>query len=130
MSTQITEVWSDLDHRFVADGLGNLKKVINVQAVQTSIDNILRTRKGERVMLPEFGSNLSGILFEPTNSTMIDFLSRDLKQSIERWDDRVLVTEIKYLQEPDLNTITLQISFMIKGYSKVFTYEKPIKGEI
>jgi len=41
MGVQIGEVWSDLDHRLIQDGRGQLKKVTNVAAVMTSIDNIL-----------------------------------------------------------------------------------------
>jgi len=130
MGTQINEVWSDLDHRLVEDSEGNLKKVINIQAVYSSIDNIIRTSKGERVMLPTFAANLKNILFESMNSTLIDFFSRELKKTIERWDDRVVVTQVQYLQDPDASSISLVISFMIKGHPKVFKYETSIKGEM
>jgi len=48
MNTKTTEVWSEIDPEIVSDGLGQIKRVINVDAVKASIDNILRTRPGER----------------------------------------------------------------------------------
>jgi len=128
--TKIGTIWSDLDHRLIQDAQGNLKKVVNVQSVYTSIDNILRTYKGERVMLPSFASNLKSILFESMNKPMMDFLSRDLKEMIEKWDDRVLVTHTRFLEDPDNNSIVFELSFVIKGYSKVFRYETSVKGEL
>jgi len=129
MSTKIQEIWSDLDHRLIQDAQGALKKVINVQAVMTSVDNILRTRKGERVNLPEFGSSFRDMVFESMNSPLIDLVSRDIKNEIEMWDDRVVVTQVRYLEEPDNNTVIIEINFMIKGYYKIFKQEVSIKGE-
>lgn len=129
MGIQVAEIWSDLDHRLIQDAQGRLKKVINVQSVMTSIDNILRTYKGERVMLPEFGSVLKSIVFELIDSDLVDFISRDIKDAIEAWDDRVDVKEVSFLSEPDENAISLRLMFAIRGYEQIFKYEKPIRGE-
>ena len=129
MATKIETVWSDLDHRFIQDDKGELKSVINIAAVQSSVDNILRTSKGERVMLPEFGSSLRGMAFESMNSPIIDLISRDLKNEIETWDDRVSVTQVRYMDDPDHNAVIIEISFTIKGYYKIFKQEVPIRGE-
>lgn len=128
-TTKIEEIWSDLDHRLVQDAQGDLKKVINVQSVLTSVDNILRTNKGERVMLPEFGSSLKDIVFESMNSPILDLISRDLKNEIETWDDRVNVVQVRYLDDPDSNSVILEISFSIKGFYRIFKQEIFIKGE-
>jgi len=130
MSTQVGEVWSDLDHRLIQDAQGVLKKVINISAVMTSIDNIIRTSRGERVMLPDFASNLKSIVFESMGGPLMDLVSRDIKETIEKWDDRVTVTQVRYLAEPDSNSIALEIAFIIKGFYRVFKYETSIKGEV
>lgn len=44
------EVWSDLHHELITDSQGRVKKVLDVDAVYTSIDNILRTYQGERCL--------------------------------------------------------------------------------
>jgi len=130
VSTKIKEIWSDIDHRFIQDSRGNLKVAINIESVYSSIDNILRTRRGERVMLPEFGSNLMDAVFEPLNDTILKFLSRDLKETIERWDDRVIVNEVQIFQDPDYSSISLTVLFIIKGYTNIFKYETQVRGEV
>ena len=82
------EIWSDIHQDIIADAQGNLKKVVNIDSVRTSIDNILRTYQGERVFLPTFASKLKDILFEPINDYIINKLSQSVKSTIELWDDR------------------------------------------
>jgi len=129
MATKAGIIWSEIDHRFIKDAQGRLKIAENVAAVMSSIDNILRTRRGERVMLPSFGSDLAGVLFEPVNSSTIKFLSRALKNDIERWDDRVLISSVEIYPDPDSGYISITLLFSIKGISDLLKYETVIKGE-
>ena len=123
------EIWSDIDHRFVKDSVGALKKAVNIQAVYSSIDNILRTNKGERVMLPQFASDIHGMMFEPLNQASVSFLTKGIKDTIEFWDNRVKVEEISIGRDPDRNTLSIALVFMIQGYTDAFQYETPITGE-
>jgi len=129
MSSKISTIWSDLDHRLIQDAQGALKKVDNVQAVMSSVDNILRTSKGERVNLPSFGSSLKNMVFESMNSPLIDLLSQSLKDEIEFWDSRVIVSQIRYMEEPDNNSIVVEVAFSIRGYDKIFKQEVTVRGE-
>jgi len=117
--------WSDLHHDIKQDAQGGVKKVVDIESVLTSIDNILGTRPGERVMLPQFSSALQGMLFEPITSHLRLKVSNEVKRTIERWDDRVKVTGVDYSSDPDRSAIFLTISFRIRGYpQQVFTYTK------
>jgi len=126
---KISKVWSDVDHRITANALGDIKIVINADSVTTSIDNILRTYYGERVMRPEFGSNLKTILFENTNSAMMNFLSRQLKNNIERWENRVIINQLDFYSDPDMNSVSIEIAFIIKGHQGIYKHTVDIKGE-
>lgn len=129
MATQIGTVWSDLDHRLIQDAEGSLKKVVNVEAVMTSIDNILRTYKGERVMLPTFASNLHGLLFSRLNQTVVKYVARDIKEVIEMWEPRVAIANVKLESDPDQNTISLELLITIRGHDKIFRYQTSIRSE-
>lgn len=120
----LPEVWSDLDHKIIHDSRGAIKKVVNVDSVVTSIDNILGTRQGERVMLPEFASTIGDMLFEPIDDNLLDFMAREVKRVIERWDDRVKVTSVNFTSDPDRNTVHMNIQFRVGGYEQIFEYQK------
>lgn len=130
VKTTADVVWSDLDHRFVKDSQGNLKLVENVASVMSSIDNILRTRKGERCYLPEFGSNLAGSVFESFDDTILKYLSRDIRITIERWDDRVIVEDVQLYSDPDQGVLSITVLFSIKGHGNIYRYETQVKSEV
>lgn len=129
MAVQVGEVWSDLHHEIIQDGQGQIKKVTNVGAVLASIDNILRTYRGERVMLPQFASGLRGMVFEGMNDTLLKYLTQEVREMIQTWDDRVTVTEVEVSSDPDQQYIQLVVTFIIKGYGDIFKYETSLKGE-
>ena len=117
----LDEIWSDLHQDLVADAQGSLKKVINEDSVRTSISNIIGTFQGERIMLPEFASNLRSLVFEQTNPALVDRFATDVKNMIERWDDRVIVSTVSFSIDPDNHFVSITVLFMIRSYTEVYT---------
>lgn len=129
-SEKVGVVWSDLDPRIIPDGQGDIKVVENVAAVMGSIDNILRTRKGERVMLAEFGSNLGSMVFENMDDTLMKFIAHDVKESIESWDDRVYVEQVRAVADPDRSAVSIVVMFRIRGHgNSIFEHKILLRGE-
>jgi len=117
-------VWSDIDHRFITDSQGNIKTVNNIDSVITSMDNIMTTYHGERVMLPQFASRMRDLLFEPINEDMMGFLATEVKNVIESWDNRVKVIAVSTSADPDKGYVQMDIEFAVKGFQGAFTYTK------
>jgi phage baseplate assembly protein W len=116
-----TEVWSDLNDALVTDNQGNILKAINIDAVKVSIRNILGTYKGERTFLPQFGSAIGDLVFEPMSESFLNKITTDLKENIEIWDDRVIVTGVDVKSDPDRSYVEISVSFNVKGYTETFT---------
>jgi len=116
------EIWSDLHQSLASDAQGNLRKVVNIDSVKTSIDNILGTSRGERVFLPEFAIGLRGMIFEPINPTLVNRLSNEIKESIETWDPRVTVVGVDFTEDTDNNFVGVTLRFNIQGYAETFNY--------
>ena len=55
---------------------------------------------------------------------------QNIKDEIEFWDNRVSVTQIRYIEDPDGNSIAIEIAFSIKGYNKIFKQEVAVRGEV
>lgn len=125
----VAEIWSDIHSRIPVDARGSIKKVINVDAVISSIDNILRTRPSERVMLPSFGAGMQDLVFETTSEDSYDSLADTIKTAIETWDDRVIINSIDFYTEPDQNLLTVKMFFAIRGYDRIFEYSTALLGE-
>jgi phage baseplate assembly protein W len=121
-----TEIWSDLHQSFVTDSHGRIKRSVNIDAVMTSIDNIIGTSQGERVMLPTFASRMKDLLFEPMDETLGRLISDELKRVIEAWDDRPSITGIDIVTDPTTNFVAIHVHFTIKGYPEAYTYTKAV----
>ncbi len=66
-------------------------EALNDEAINVSIENILSTSFGERIFLLEFGSPLYGLLFENINEQNGEQLLDKGIESIEKWEDRVII---------------------------------------
>lgn len=105
MSILIPVVYSEVDTYFEKvtyentddynDNLGDVRKVVNGDVIADSLRNILRTKKTERVMLPEFGSNIDSILFEPMCEETASMIYHEVIDAIERWEDRVYIEKVE-----------------------------------
>lgn len=117
----ISEIWSDIHQDIETDFSGSIRKVINVEAVKTSLDNILRTRYGSRVMLPEFGCGLQDMLFSLMGEQLGERMVKETQEAIQRWDDRIRIVSIDVYQLKDQNHVDINIRFSVYGsYEDIF----------
>lgn len=62
--------------------------------IKSNLHMLLRTKKGERRMNPEFGSGLWSVLFENFNDDMEPIIQSTIRADIQRWMSYVNVDEI------------------------------------
>lgn len=121
-------LWSDINNEFKLDATGAVRIEEDVNAVKTSITNILSTELGERLFLPEFGGALRNILFEPMDEHSVQRLATTIRDVINRWDDRVIVEAIDFNPDPDNSKIDIVIRFRVKAQLGVYTHKVTIGG--
>jgi phage baseplate assembly protein W len=124
----MSETWSDLHPALIQDAQGRLKVVTDVAAVMSSIDSILRISPGECVFLPQLGCGLDSLVFENITPTLAKLLSREIKEKIEIWDNRVSVTDVSFDSDPDKSSVTIVVQFSVKGLPGIFKYQSNLKG--
>lgn len=118
-------VWSDLHPDLKIGGSGQIVIVENVEAVYASVNNILLTIMGERVMLRTFAMNFLSILFEPINEDIMKFkFVQRFKQAIEQWEPRVKIEYLDFNSDRDNQTVYIRMEMYIRGYAQVFTFER------
>ena len=126
--SDVPEVWSDLHQNIDVDAQGAVRKVINIDAIKTSIDNILRTSPGERVMRPTFAGGLQDLVFEPTRQDVYNRISDRIKSSINIWDPRIIVQTIGFVIDADHSEVTIEMKFAVKGYDQIFNHATTLTG--
>lgn len=73
----------------------------DVQHIRESVEQILRTSLGERVMLPEFGAGLKNLVFEPNNPVTMSLLEKTLLRDLIKWEPRIEVVDISISVESE-----------------------------
>jgi phage baseplate assembly protein W len=109
----MSEVYSDIHDEFLRNTSGDLLIAKDSDAIEVSIRNILQTSFGERVMLPNFGSRLRSLLFDPVDENTARFIQMEIKNSINVWDNRLQVTDVIVIPFPDKNQYNVTINYTI-----------------
>jgi uncharacterized protein len=86
----------------------------DIDEVFSSILQILNTRRGERIMYPEFGSDLGPLLWEPNDLFLRQQIRVELVRSLNIWEPRVTVLSIDFSRSANLlNLGVLVLSIQI-----------------
>jgi phage baseplate assembly protein W len=90
----------------------------DMQRGLTNLKMLLMTAKGERPMMPSYGSDLREIIFEANTEDYADDLLDDaVKDAVETWMPEVhiisVVSERDYTNEP--NQVTVNIKFRLNS---------------
>ena len=64
------------------------------EQAKSNLKNLLLTKKGERVMQPEFGTGLEALLFEPMDGEFESKLTDTITQTVNYWLPYINVEEI------------------------------------
>tara|TARA_Y100000034_G_scaffold125236_1_gene174496 strand:+ start:594 stop:1013 length:420 start_codon:yes stop_codon:yes gene_type:complete len=80
---------------------GYFKTQSGVDQIKADMLQLLLTNPGERVMLPDFGTPLKELFFEPNDTTIFARAREIIIQSIERWEPRISVDQIEVGPAPD-----------------------------
>jgi len=75
-------------------GAAPLAMAADEPSVRQSIEIILSTRKGERVMRPDFGCELDKLLFEPNNRATQALAEFEVSEALKMWEPRIEVLDV------------------------------------
>ena len=84
--------------------------------VKSNIKNLLLTKKGERIIQPEFGSGLQSLLFEQNVDDLEGRIEDTINESLEQWLPYVTADEIDIESTDELrdnNKLNVSIKFRI-----------------
>lgn len=88
-----------------------------IEQAKSNIKNLLMTQYGERVMQPNFGSNLNSVLFEQMDDIEFeDKVVSTIESAVERWLPYVTIGDIELdlsNSNIDRNLVEVTISFTV-----------------
>lgn len=79
----------------IAPGLdGRLQWSSGIDDIHQSIDIILGTTPGERVMVPTFGCQLRELVFDLADGTTLGRAQRYVEEALAKWEPRIKVQDV------------------------------------
>ena len=71
------------------------------QKIRQNVMLVIGTRRGERPMLREFGSQLHTLVHSPNDQVLADLLRTQARHALLQWEPRVIITEALVAQTED-----------------------------
>ena len=94
--------------------------------IDQSLEILLSTALGERVMLPEYGTNLERLLFEPLNTTTITYMRKLLTRAILKYEPRIEVEQIDLEGSNSLEgLVNIRIDYRVRTTNSRSNYVYP-----
>ena len=106
--------------------IGNL---VNVNAIKNSLHQIFTWIPGERILLPEFGSNLRKLLYEGITDFNVDRIMAEIRHCISEWEPRVQIYKVvnaSNVDDTEDNTVHIEVLYTIPGLTEDQIYSEPL----
>lgn len=106
---------------------GKISLVEEEEDIRESIEIILRTSRGERVMRPDFGTDIMDYMFLPASENMEDSLASEVREDLLYQEPRIRNVEVKASRtDGPEGSITVEVSYTVRStnsrYNHVFPF--------
>jgi phage baseplate assembly protein W len=101
------------------------------EQAKSNLRNLLSTKKGERIMQPEFGSGLHSLLFEPMDVNFENKLQDTITDTVNFWLPYITIEEIDIEmtdEMKDRNYAQINITFSVGNQIETDTVTFTIQG--
>jgi len=101
------------------------------EQAKSNLRNLLATKKGERIMQPEFGTGLHSLLFEQLDTNLEQDLQNVITQTVSFWLPYINIEEIDVRmtdEMKDMNRAEMTITFSVASQIDLQTVSFTIRG--
>ena len=113
---RVSQSFRDLSASFQVNPLNNDLVVLkNANAIARSIRNIISTSPGEKFFDPDFGSNVTKLLFENIDEISAISIRDEIENSINNYEPRVSLISVETTPDYDNNAFDVKLTYRIIG---------------
>ena len=108
------------------DGDGRLQLAREDVSIRQSIQIILETAPGERVMRPDFGCGLHERVFAVNNSATRAAVSDDVREALLHWEPRIQVLDVTVTSgSAEEEVLNISIDYRVRATDNRFNLVYP-----
>lgn len=117
--TSRSKTYSDIDLSFAKKPSGDVYKKSDAAAVKQSVKNIVSTNRFEKPFQPNFGANITGLLFELATNRTSQMVRRQIEDVVYRYEPRAEILDIEVSDKVDQNTLKVKLTFKVVNTEEV-----------
>tara|TARA_R100000008_G_C3463845_1_gene105540 strand:- start:17 stop:496 length:480 start_codon:yes stop_codon:yes gene_type:complete len=91
----------------------DLKLDYDTKAIHNSIKNIFNTKKGQKILNPDFGLDLEQYLFDNISKENADIIGTTIHEELALYEPRITVNNVEIVAIPDQNQYNITINIAI-----------------
>ncbi len=100
---------------FEPEGRG-IRMLSDVKDIESSLEILLSTRPGERVLNPTYGCNMDRLIFENLDTSLKTFMADLITTAILYHEPRITVEKIDFSSSNELSGVVLiEIDFFVRS---------------
>ena len=103
-------------------GIGDVRTDFDEAAIGNSLRNLFSTKQNQRILLPDYGLDLSMFLFDTANEHTARLIARKITQGIEKYEPRVAIDKINVIVDAEYNRYNVLMSLFLPSLGKNVTY--------
>ena len=94
--------------------------------IEESVRIIVGTKKGERIMQPEFGCRIQEYAFEVVDYTNLHSMKNEVEDALIRWEPRIRDVQAEVSDERiDEGLLLIYISYVIRSTNNMYNLVYP-----
>ena len=115
--------YTDIDLDLTQKRDGDIQEFVGIDAINSSLNNIIGTLKRSRRKLPTFACNLWDLLFEPMDEITAFDIGEELTTAIEKWETRVAIENIRIIPNYEKNRYDIKGKYILRNSRQQTTYD-------
>ena len=101
--------WFGFNPPFLTESGRVMPLQLDERLIKNDLLQLLLTSPGERVMRPSLGTPIRTSVFDQSDQSQEDLLRGAILTQIERFEERVIVSELVFERDPDNNMLTIKL---------------------
>lgn len=93
----------------------------DAEAVKNALYNLIFTKKYEKPFDPDYGSDITNLLFENWDPLLAVYYETKIAEIIQEYEPRVVLERVKIEDQTESNAIECTIEYHIRGINSLQT---------
>lgn len=105
---------------------GRIQECSCEENIRQSIYLIIMTRKGERVMRPDFGCDIHKFMFDTVDYTILTMMKRAVEEALIRWEPRITDIQVQIFDRiQEKHGVEIRVDYRVRTTNNLFNLVFP-----